>query len=206
MHTITTPISAEVVRSLQVGEAISLSGIIVTARDAAHKWLVETFVRQIRAPQGDDRETLAALEPLLHDGVIYHCGPVVAGLEDGAYHFLAAGPTTSIREEPYQAEVIRRFQVKGVIGKGGMGKKTLQACQDGPAVYLHAVGGAATFIAQTVQRVLGVYKLEFGVPEALWVIEVRDLPLVVTMDARGNSLHEQIERESGRALAGLLGR
>ncbi len=206
MRAITTPISDEVIRDLQVGEAVALSGVVVTARDAAHKWLVETFLLQKRPPQGDDQEALAALTPLLRNGVIYHCGPVVTGLETREYRFVAAGPTTSMREEPYQADVIRHFGVKGIIGKGGMGAKTLQACQEGPAVYFHAVGGAATFIAQTVTRVLGVYKLEFGVPEALWVIEVRDLPLVVTMDAHGNSLHEQITRASGRVLAELLTR
>lgn len=204
MHVLAAPLSDEVIRSLHVGDLVSLSGVLVTARDAAHKWLVETFIRQSRAPQGDDLDTLAALQPLLQDGVIYHCGPVVAGLETKEYRFVAAGPTTSIREEPYQADVIRHFHVKAIIGKGGMGAKTLEACRAGPAVYLHAVGGAATYIAQTVRRVVGVYKLEFGVPEALWVIEVQDLPLVVTMDAHGNSLHEQIARESERALAALL--
>lgn len=204
MRNLTVPLSDEVIRSLRVGNSVALSGVIVTARDAAHKWLVETFIRKSRAPQGDDMDTLAALQPLLHGGVIYHCGPVVAGLETKEYRFVAAGPTTSIREEPYQAEVIHHFHVKGIIGKGGMGAKTLHACREEPAVYFHAIGGAATFIAQTVKRVLGVYKLEFGVPEALWVIDVQDLPLVVTMDAHGNSLHEQIERESERALMALL--
>lgn len=206
MRNVTVPLSDEVIRSLRLGDSVALSGVIVTARDAAHKWLVETFIRQSRAPQEDDMDTLATLQPLLQGGVIYHCGPVVAGLETKEYRFVAAGPTTSIREEPYQAEVIHHFHVKGVIGKGGMGAKTLQACREEPAVYFHAIGGAATLIAQTVKRVLGVYKLEFGVPEALWVIDVEDLPLVVTMDAHGNSLHEQIERESERALAALLAR
>ncbi len=204
MPALTVPLSDEVVRGLHVGDPVSLSGVIITARDAAHQWLVETFVRQSRTPQGDDEDTFVALQPLLHGGVIYHCGPVVAGLETKEYRFIAAGPTTSIREEPYQADVIRRFHVRGIIGKGGMGVKTLEACREGPAVYLHAVGGAATFIAQTVRRVLDVYKLEFGVPEALWVVEVQDLPLVVTMDAHGHSLHERIKRESERALANLL--
>lgn len=204
MRSLTTPLSEEIVRSLHVGDPVVLSGVLVTARDAAHAWLVETFIRRSRAPQEDDQEALAALQPLLCGGVIYHCGPVVAGLETKEYRFVAAGPTTSIREEPYQAEVIRHFHVRGVIGKGGMGARTLQACREEPAVYLHAVGGAATFIAQTVKRVLGVYKLEFGVPEALWVIEVQNLPLVVTMDAHGNSLHERVERESERVLASLL--
>ena len=117
---------------------------------------------------------------------------------------MAAGPTTSIREEPYQGDVMRHFKVKGVIGKGGMGPKTLAACQEVPGVYLHAVGGAASLIAQTVKRVLGVYKLDFGVPEAMWVIEVKDFPAVVTMDAHGASQHAVIEQRSRAVLEGLL--
>ena len=109
-------------------------------------------------PQGDDLEVYEALKPILNGGVIYHCGPVVSGLDTKQYRFVAAGPTTSIREEPYQADVMQHFNLKGVIGKGGMGGKTLKACQEVPAVYFHAIGGAATLIAQTVTRVLGVYK------------------------------------------------
>jgi fumarate hydratase class I len=136
--------------------------------------------------------------------VIYHCGPVVAGLDSGNYRFVAAGPTTSIREEPFQGDVMRHFGVKGVIGKGGMGAKTLAACQQVPGVYLHAVGGAASLIAQTVEAVLGVYKLDFGVPEAMWVIQVKDFPAVVTMDAHGGSQHAVVERQSRAVLAELL--
>jgi fumarate hydratase class I len=128
----------------------------------------------------------------------------VAGLETQEYRFVAAGPTTSIREEPYQGDVMRHFHLQAVIGKGGMGPKTLAACQEVPGVYLHAIGGAATLIAQTVTRVLGVHKLDFGVPEALWVIEVKDFPAVVTMDAHGGSLHARIENESRAALEKLL--
>ena len=120
------------------------------------------------------------------------------------YKFVAAGPTTSIREEPYQAEVMKHFNLKGVIGKGGMAGKTLKGCQETPAVYFHAIGGAATLIAQSVTRVLGVHKYIFGVPEAMWVIEVKDFPVVVTMDSHGQSLHEVVEKESARVLAGLL--
>ena len=99
---------------------------------------------------------------------------------------------------------MRHFTVKGVIGKGGMGAKTLAACQEVPGVYLHAVGGAASLIAQTVRRVLGVYKLDFGVPEAMWVIEVVDFPAVVTMDAHGKSQHTVIEQQSRAVLEELL--
>jgi fumarate hydratase class I len=136
--------------------------------------------------------------------VIYHCGPVVAGLDTKEYRFVAAGPTTSIREEPYQGPVMRHFNIKGVIGKGGMGAKTLAACREVPGAYLHAVGGAASLIAQTVTSVLGVYKLDFGVPEAMWVIEVKDFPTVVTMDAHGGSQHAVIEEQSRAVLEELL--
>jgi fumarate hydratase subunit beta len=204
MHQVTIPISDEVIRSLKVGDPVSLNGVMVTGRDAVHKWLVETFIYRTRAPQGDDLEVYEAIKPLLNGGVIYHCGPVVSGLESKDYRFVAAGPTTSSREEPYQADVLRHFNLKGVIGKGGMGAKTLQACQEVPAVYFHAIGGAASWIAQSVQRVLGVYKLEFGVPEAMWVIEVKDFPAVVTMDAHGQSQHAVIEARSRQILEQLL--
>ncbi|MBO9367278.1 MAG: fumarate hydratase C-terminal domain-containing protein [Chloroflexi bacterium] len=204
MRRINIPISDEVIRSLHVGEPVLLNGIMVTARDAAHKWMVETFIKKTRPPQGDDLDVYEALKKLLNGGVIYHCGPVVAGLETKEYRFVAAGPTTSIREEPYQADVMRHFNAKGVIGKGGMGAKTLAGCQEVPFVYFHAVGGAASYIAQTVKRVHGVYKLEFGVPEALWVIEVEDFPVTVTMDAHGQSLHALIEEQSQKVLQELI--
>ncbi|HLE13225.1 MAG TPA: FumA C-terminus/TtdB family hydratase beta subunit [Anaerolineales bacterium] len=204
MRPITLPLDDQTVRSLQVGDPVLLSGVMLTGRDVAHKWMVDTFIKQVRPPQGDDLEVYQAIQPLLEGGVIYHCGPVVAGLDTQDYRFVAAGPTTSTREEPYQGDVMRHFKIQGVIGKGGMGPKTLAACQEVPGVYLHAVGGAATLIARTVQRVPGVYKLEFGVPEALWVIEVRDFPAVVTMDAHGNSLHAEIERKSKAVLEQLL--
>jgi tartrate/fumarate subfamily iron-sulfur-dependent hydro-lyase beta chain len=140
----------------------------------------------------------------LDGGAIYHCGPVVGGLESGDYRFVAAGPTTSIREEPYQGDVMRHFNAKAVIGKGGMGAKTLMACQEVPCVYLHAIGGAASLIAQSVQSVLGVHKLDFGVPEAMWVIKVVDFPAVVTMDSHGISLHEQVKDLSKEALSELI--
>jgi fumarate hydratase subunit beta len=124
--------------------------------------------------------------------------------EDGKYHFVAAGPTTSIREEVYQADVIHHFNLKGVIGKGGMAGRTLQACMDQPAVYLHAIGGAGTLIAQAVTDVQDVLKLEFGVPEAMWVIDVKDFPVVVTMDSHGTSIHDQVETASQEKFEALL--
>ncbi len=205
MREINLPVSDEIVTSLKVGEPVSLSGVMVTGRDAAHKWMIETFIKKTRDPQPGDMEIYEELKRLLNGSVIYHCGPVVSGLDTKDYKFVAAGPTTSIREEPYQAEVMKHFNIKGVIGKGGMGAKTLKGCQETPGVYLHAIGGAASYIAQSVQKVLGVYKLEFGVPEAMWVIEVRGFPAVVTMDAHGGSQHAAIQEASQAVLDRLLG-
>jgi fumarate hydratase subunit beta len=206
MKQLTIPISDETIRSLKVGEPVTLSGVMITGRDAVHKWMMETFIKKTRAPQGDDLQVYEELKKLLNGAVIYHCGPVVSGLDTKEYKFVAAGPTTSIREEPYQAEVMKHFNLKGVIGKGGMGPKTLQGCQDTPAVYFHAIGGAASFLAQTVTKVLGVFKLDFGVPEAMWVIEVKDFPVVVTMDAHGGSQHAVIDEKSKKVLDDLLTR
>ena len=204
MREITIPISDDVIRSLKVGEPVLLTGVMVTGRDAAHKWMIETFVKKTRPMQGDDENIYAELKKLLNGSVIYHCGPVVSKDEKGEYHFVAAGPTTSIREEPYQADVMKHFNLKGVIGKGGMGAKTLKGCQETPGVYFHAIGGAASYIAQSVKKVLGVYKLDFGMPEAMWAIEVKDFPVVVTMDAHGDSQHAVVDASSQEVLDRLL--
>ena len=204
MRTLNMPLSNEAIRSLKVGDPVLLNGIMITGRDTAHKWMVDTFIKKTREPSGDDLQVYEAIKPLLDGSVIYHCGPVVAGLETKQYKFVAAGPTTSIREEPYQGIVMKHFNVRGVIGKGGMGPKTLAACQEVPGVYLHAIGGAASLIAQSVVRVLGVYKLDFGVPEAMWVTEIKDFPVVVTMDSHGGSLHAEVEKRSKAVLLQLL--
>jgi len=174
-----TPISEEEIRKLKVGDSVLLSGVIVTGRDEAHKLMIEEkpdFVRDV-----------------LKESVIYHCGPVVKKGDDGKWRFVSAGPTTSAREEPYQADVVCEYNIRGVIGKGGMGPKTAEGLKKCGAVYLHAVGGAGTLIANAVKEVKTVYKLEeFGTPEAFWVIEVEDFPLVVTMDSHGGSLHKEI--------------
>lgn len=169
------PFSEEKIRGLQVGDMVLISGKLYTGRDAVHKYLHE----------GNP-------SPVPLDGqIIYHCGPVVVK-QDGKYVVKAAGPTTSIREEPYQHELIAQG-LRGVIGKGGMGAKTLQACQKYGAVYLHAVGGAAQVLAERIVEVTNVYLLEqFGSPEAIWELSVQDFPVVVTMDAHGRSLHQEI--------------
>ena len=182
------PFSEEKIRALRVGDLVEIDGMIYTGRDAVHKYLHE----------GND-------PPVdLTDGIIYHCGPVV--VRDGDQWVVkAAGPTTSIREEPFQHEIIRRFRVRGVIGKGGMGPKTLEACRETGCVYLHAVGGAAQVLATRIVGVRGVHLAEkFGSPEAIWELEVQGFPAVVTMDSHGNSLHRDLLEASGEKLRTLL--
>lgn len=202
MHELTIPLEENAVRSLDVGDVVSLSGILVTARDAAHKYMVETFVD---GEPGGEAAFGAILESRLRGGAIYHCGPVVAK-EGDRWRFVAAGPTTSMREEPYEGKIIRRFGVRAVIGKGGMGPTTLAACRESGCVYLHTVGGAATFLADAVKEVVEVHKLDtLGAPEAFWVIRVEGFPAVVTMDAKGQSLHASMREASEKALATALG-
>jgi fumarate hydratase class I len=203
-HKLTTPISDEEIRALKVGDTVDLNGIIVLGRDTAHKFMIEHFIRS-ETIAAEDVELHEELKKLLNGGVIYHCGPVISQDEDGTYHFVAAGPTTSIREEVYQPDVIRHFNLKGVIGKGGMAGNTLKACHEQPAVYMHAIGGAATLIAQSVKEVVTVHKMEFGVPEAMWVIRVEDFPVVISMDSHNQSIHDTIEAQSKAKFAKLVG-
>jgi fumarate hydratase class I len=184
---LTTPLDEKTVRSLNVGDVVMLSGRTYTGRDAVHHHLVS------HAPPVN-----------LNGSVIYHCGPVVVK-EGETWRVTAAGPTTSIREEPYQGDIIRKYGVRAVIGKGGMGKKTLTALAETGAVYLNAVGGAAQFYARCIERVEGVSLMEFGTPEAMWHLQLRDFPAIVTMDAHGNSLHHDIETASGERLETLAG-
>jgi len=201
---LTTPISEAAIRALHIGDAVRLSGVIVTARDAAHRYMVDTFIRNQSIPKSE-QPLHKELRRQLDSGVIYHCGPVVRRGTEGEWQFVAAGPTTSIREEPYEPDVIAHFGLRGIIGKGGMGPGTLRAYLEYGAVYFHAVGGAATLIANAVKKVLAVHKLdEFGTPEAMWVIHVEDLPVIVTMDAHGQSIHAQVEATSRASLDRLL--
>jgi len=166
---------------------------MVTGRDALHKLWVKSW------PEYPDLD--------LRGSILYHCGPVMRKEKNGSWSVLAAGPTTSIREEPYQAAVIGKYGFGGVVGKGGMGLKTLAGLKEHGAVYLHAHGGAAQVLARRIVKVLGVRHLEeLGVPEAMWIYEVKDFPLIVTMDAHGASLHEDVKKASKDVLDELLGR
>lgn len=188
-------ITEEQIRSLNRGDIVSLTGIIVTGRDVAHKYIEDTFLSG-KEVSAEDAQILESLKKYLSGGVLYHAGPVVMKDEKGELYFTAAGPTTSIREEPYEYDVIRLLGLRGVIGKGGMGDKTLKACSEFGSVYLHAIGGAAAYIAQSVKKVVTRFKDEFGTPESFWVIEVENFECVVTMDAHGDSLHSDIRSSS----------
>jgi fumarate hydratase class I len=179
------PLTEDQVRMLKVGDVVLISGDVFTGRDAVHAYLMKN------PPPVD-----------LRGAVLYHCGPVM--LKEGdEWKVKAAGPTTSIREEPYQAHVIREYGVRAVIGKGGMGKKTLAALQESGAVYLNGIGGAAQYYARSIEKVLGVNLMEFGLPEAMWHLRVNNFVAIVTMDAHGNSLHAEVEKETGEHLAEL---
>ncbi|RAL26761.1 fumarate hydratase [Thermoflavimicrobium daqui] len=181
---LTTPISEEQIRELKVGDVVILNGLIHTGRDALHKYLIDHD-----APVD------------LNNGVIYHCGPVMLKDANGNWQVKAAGPTTSIREEPYQADIIKKFGIRAVIGKGGMGAKTLAALKEHGAVYLNAIGGAAQYYADCMTQVEGVDFMEFGVPEAMWHLHVKGFAAIVTMDAHGNSLHADVDQNSREKLA-----
>ncbi|MEW6048896.1 MAG: FumA C-terminus/TtdB family hydratase beta subunit [Bacillota bacterium] len=193
------PISGEQILALQAGDVVSISGVILTARDAAHKFMVEHLID--RPPAPEDRPLYDELRRVLAGGVIFHCGPIVRRVGE-RWEFVSGGPTTSIRAEIYEPEVIGHFGVRVVIGKGGMGDGTLAALRQFKAVYVHGIGGAGALTARAVKEVLAVYKeAEFGLPEAFWKIRVEDLTGIVTMDAHGQSLHRQIEDESAQVLA-----
>ncbi|HTX39025.1 MAG TPA: FumA C-terminus/TtdB family hydratase beta subunit [Bryobacteraceae bacterium] len=182
---LTPPLTEAQMRALEVGDVVLIDGEMFTGRDNVHAYLMKN------PPPVD-----------LHGAALYHCGPVM--LREGEqWKVKAAGPTTSIREEPYQAEVIRKYGVRAVIGKGGMGPKTLAALKECGAVYLNGIGGAAQYYARAVERVVGVHLLEFGVPEAMWHLRVRNFAAIVTMDAHGNSLHAEVEQATGTALEAL---
>lgn len=191
MISLTTPVSEAAVRSLKVGDEVAITGLLFTGRDAVHKYLHEGG----KLPPGVD----------FTGGILYHCGPVVIKDERGRWKCVAAGPTTSIREEPYQGQIIKDFGLRGVIGKGGMGERTLAACKEHGCVYLHAVGGAAQVLAESIKSVPNVHFMDkFGAPEAIWEFQVVSFPAVVTMDAHGNSLHKEVFAASQAELAKFI--
>ena len=204
---IKTPLTKEGVKNLKLGDMVLISGRIVTGRDRVHKYLFN------ERPKKDD------IPFDLEGSILYHCGPIIKGSyelgvgsdelkdkgPDSPLKLIAGGPTTSIRVEMYEPLVIREYGIRGIIGKGGMGKKTLDAMRECGCVYLHSISGAAVYLADRVKRIIDGWKVEeFGMPEAMWLFEVEDFPAIVTMDAHGNSLHRENESVSGENLKRLL--
>lgn len=190
---ITVPMTREDVLSLNVGDIVLLNGQIVTARDKAHQFLAAERLSEEKIPFS------------LKGGVIYHCGPIVKQTAAG-FNLIAGGPTTSMRLEMYEHRIISCYGIRAVMGKGGMGRQTLDALKKKGCVYLNAIGGAAVYLADRVKKVAGVWKLEeFGMTEAMWLLDVKDFPAVVTMDAHGRSLHEDIDKKSYSTFKKLVG-
>lgn len=194
IKTINPPLTREDVINLRAGDMVSITGNIITGRDRAHKYLLE------QRPRKDDM-------PFdLSGAILYHCGPIIKK-SDGGYKVISAGPTTSMRVEMYEASLIKKYKIKGIMGKGGMGKSTLKALEENSCIYLHTIGGAAAFLADRIKNTLGVWKLEeFGPTEAMWLFEVQEFPAIVTMDAYGNDLHREIENLSFKKFLELTGR
>ncbi len=188
------PMTSEDVLALRAGDIVSISGKIVTGRDRIHKYFVEA------KPSARD------IPFDLSGTIIYHCGPLVAMSKEG-YRVLSAGPTTSMRVEMYEADVLEMYPIKGIMGKGGMGANTRRALAKNSSVYFDAIGGAAVSLAERIKKTLGVWKLEeFGPAEAMWLFEVEGFPAIVTMDAHGNDIHRDIEESSRKKFLELVGK
>lgn len=184
---ISLPADEKTIRSLKAGDAVSISGLVITGRDKFHKWFSEG--RAI--PSG------------FENGALYHCGPVVVRDGEG-WKVVAAGPTTSVRENPYEPAFIAATGLRIVIGKGGMDSRTLEAMREHGCIYVQATGGAAALAASRVKRVCGVDLLEeFGAAEACWRFDMEDFPGVVAMDSHGNSLFDSVAKRSAERLAAL---
>ena len=184
---ISTPVEKEEIKKLRVGDIVYLSGDVYTARDRAHQRIIEY--------SGTNAE---AEIPIPKGAVLYHCGPLMKK-SNGDWEIIAAGPTTSSRMESTTPEIIEKLEIRGIIGKGGMGSATRAALQKYTCVYLAMTGGAAVLAAAHINRVKAVYWTDLGLAEAVWHLQVEDFgPLVVSMDAHGKSLYEEIAREAQR--------
>ena len=190
--TINLPMTKDDVLSLKVGDLVLINGKLVTGRDEVHKFLFNEKPSKKQIPFN------------LQGTILYHCGPIIKKTEKG-FKLIAGGPTTSMRVEMYEYQIISDYGIRGIMGKGGMGRKTMNALKENGCVYLHTIGGSAVYLADRVKRVVDVWKLdEFGMTEAMWVFDVKEFPAIVTMDAHGKNLHEEIERRSYNALKKLV--
>jgi len=189
---INLPLTKAEALKLRVGDLVLINGTIVTGRDKMHKFLFHEKLPKKKIPFDFD------------GGILYHCGPILKKSDDG-YKIISAGPTTSMRVEMYEHRILAAYGFRGIMGKGGMGERTLQAMRKNGCVYFHAIGGAAAYLADRIKRVVDVWMLEdFGIPEAMWALEVENFPAIVTMDAHGKSLHKEIEKQSQAAMRRMI--
>jgi fumarate hydratase subunit beta len=193
IKTVTLPLTRKDILSLNIGDMVLINGKLVTGRDRLHKFLF------------NDKAARKEIPFKLKGTIIYHCGPIIKKTKSG-YGLIAGGPTTSMRLEMYEHKIISDYGLRGIMGKGGMGGQTLNALKKNGCVYFHTIGGAAVYLADRVKRVVDVWKLEeFGETEAMWVFDVEEFPAIVTMDARGKSLHEEIDKRSYGEFKRLVG-
>ena len=178
---LSTPLKEEQVRKLRIGNMIELSGTVFCARDSAHKFYHENV----------DNNPI----PDLTNQVIYHCGPLLR--QNGEkYEIISAGPTTSMRMSLYTPGLIERYKIRAIIGKGGMDKNTLEAMRQYGCVYLAAIGGTGALMASKIINIKNIYMKEFGMPEAVYELQVEGFPLIVAMDSGGRSIYEEVEKNS----------
>ncbi len=187
-YSLKTPLSEEDVRKLDIGDIVYITGTVVTLRDAGHRRALEILAKGEKLPVD------------LKDLVLYHAGPVVKKVNE-EWEVVVIGPTTSTRMEVYEYEMIEKTGLRMVIGKGGMGPKTAEACKKHGAVYTVYPGGAAALQASQVKRVVGVHWLDLGMPDAMWILEVENLgPLTVVIDSKGRNFYDEIYKEARRRI------
>lgn len=179
MQKLITPLKISDIQNLKAGDEVLLNGTIFAARDRAHEFFLDNNFEQIQG------------------GIIYHCGPIVDGEK-----VVAAGPTTSQRLNIFTPQLIQKYDIKAIVGKGGMDEKVLEAMR-GKAVYLAAIGGAGVLYAKNI-KLKNIYKKEFGMSDAIYEFEVNNFPLIVGMDAHGESLYKKVNDESNDVFKRLL--
>ncbi|MBQ7479743.1 MAG: L(+)-tartrate dehydratase subunit beta [Selenomonadaceae bacterium] len=174
---LTTPISAEDLQDINVGDVIYLTGYLTTCRDVAHRRVIE-----------EGRE----LPVDVKDGAILHAGPIIRLLEDGKYQMVTVGPTTSMRMEKFEEEFIEKTGVRLIVGKGGMGDGTMRGCRDHKALHCVFPAGCAVVAATCVEEIVDANWKDLGMPETLWTCKVKEFgPLIVSIDTHGRNIFEE---------------
>lgn len=174
---LTTPIQAEDLKDIKVGDVVYLTGMLTTCRDVAHRRVIEE-----KRPLPVD----------IKDGAILHAGPIIRSLGDDQYEMVTVGPTTSMRMEKFEEEFIKETGVRLIIGKGGMGDGTMRGCRDHKALHCVFPAGCAVVAANCVEKIVSANWKDLGMPETLWTCKVKEFgPLIVSIDTHGRNLFEE---------------